>query len=100
MVSFGPLSAAVCRSIVRKEIGEIAGREGLKRAGLGLQASDALVERLVAGGFDPRYGARPLQRTLEASVVTPLARFLLEFPELCDLELQLDADAEGGLIIR
>ena len=85
VVSFGPLDADVCRSIVRKELREISGREGLVRAGLRLSASDALVERLVAGGFDPRYGARPLQRTLESSVVTPLAKFLLEFPSFAML---------------
>ncbi len=100
VVSFSPLDVAVCRSIVRKEIGEIALREGLKRAGLRLRASDALVDRLLASGFDPRYGARPLQRTLETRIVTPLSRFLLEIPGLHDVEIELDATTEGTLIIR
>jgi ATP-dependent Clp protease ATP-binding subunit ClpC len=100
VVSFGPLDATVCRSIVRKEIGEIALREGLKRAGVRLRASDALVDQLVAAGFDPRYGARPLQRTLETRLVTHLSRFLLEFSGLHGVEIELDTDSEGGLIIR
>lgn len=40
--------------------------------------SDALIERLASVGFDPRYGARPLQRAIEREVVAPLAKWLLE----------------------
>jgi hypothetical protein len=77
-----------------------AEKQRLKRAGHRLRASEALVDRLVADGFDPRYGARPLQRTLESRVVTHLSRYLLKFPLLRDVELRLDTDAEGTLIVR
>ena len=29
-------------------------------------------------GFDPRYGARPLQRVIEHQLVSQLSRFLIE----------------------
>ena len=49
----------------------------------------------------PGYGARPLQRELETRVVTPLSRFLLkDFSGLHGVEIELDTDSEGGLIIR
>jgi ATP-dependent Clp protease ATP-binding subunit ClpA len=33
---------------------------------------------LAKKGFDPRFGARPLQRTIETLLTAPLAEFLLE----------------------
>ena len=41
------------------------------------------------------YGARPLQRTLETLVVTPLARHLLDNPGLRDTTLRVGLDAAG-----
>jgi ATP-dependent Clp protease ATP-binding subunit ClpA len=33
-------------------------------------------------GFDPVYGARPLQRAIERSITVPLSKLLIENPEL------------------
>ena len=87
-------------NIVRKELRDLAGREGLARAELRLEYSDRLVERLANDGFDDRYGARPLQRTLESRVVTALSRYLIQNPGLQDTEIHLDADSEGNVEIR
>ena len=59
----------------------------------------ALEEHLAREGFDERYGARPLQRTLESVVVTPLARHLLEHPEVRNTPVFLDYEG-GRLVIR
>jgi ATP-dependent Clp protease ATP-binding subunit ClpA len=59
-----------------------------------------LVARLAEEGFDRRYGARPLQRTLEGRVVTPLARYLLERPGLRDAEVVADLDDAGHVTFR
>ncbi len=37
-----------------------------------------VVQHLARTGYDPRYGARPLQRTLETLIVAPLSRLLVE----------------------
>jgi ATP-dependent Clp protease ATP-binding subunit ClpC len=95
VVTFQPLAAETVAAITRKELGEIAGREGLARARLRLEWTDALVAQLAKEGFDPRYGARPLQRTLETRVVTPLARFLLENAELVDCAIRTDLGPGG-----
>ena len=73
----------------------MASREGLVKARLRLRWTERLVEMLARAGFDRHYGARPLQRTLETRVVTPLARYLLDRPGLSDAELLLDCDEEG-----
>jgi ATP-dependent Clp protease ATP-binding subunit ClpC len=99
VVTFQPLAAGTIRAITEKELAEVAAREGLARAGVRLGWSERLVEHLARAGFDARYGARPLQRALEALVVAPLARYLLEHPEARGGRLRLDLDERGGLVI-
>ena len=68
--------------ITSKELLAIAEREGLERDNLHLRWTDAALEKLAIDGFDRRYGARPLQRTLERMVVTPIARLLVDWSGL------------------
>jgi len=98
VVQFNPLSKEMMRQITAKELGGIAAREGLQRNNLRLVWSEELIERLVAAGFDQRYGARPLQRTIETMVVAPLAKHLLANPDLKNTTLQISA-GENGLMI-
>jgi ATP-dependent Clp protease ATP-binding subunit ClpA len=58
-----------------------------------------LLDYLAGAGYEPRYGARPLQRAIEALIVTPLARYLVEHPELRDVRLWLDVDSRGRVSI-
>lgn len=95
VVTFQPLGPNTVEAIARKELAEIAVREGLTRVGLTVAWSDALVARLAAAGFDARYGARPLQRVLEREVVAPLARFLLSRSGLHDARLVADDSPNG-----
>lgn len=99
VISFESLSAGNIEAITRKELAEIARREGLEKAHLRLEWSDELVARLAQAGFDRRYGARPLQRTIERLVVTPLSRFLLEHPGLMKAALMLDLNAAGDVVV-
>ncbi|MBY0456737.1 MAG: AAA family ATPase [Gemmataceae bacterium] len=77
VVTFRPLLPGSVRAITRRELDAIARREGLARAGVSVVWGEELVDHLAAIGFDPRYGARPLQRAIEREVVAPLARWLL-----------------------
>ena len=40
--------------------------------------TDAAKKHIVSMGYDPAYGARPLKRTLQKEIETPLARMLLK----------------------
>jgi ATP-dependent Clp protease ATP-binding subunit ClpC len=97
VVSFRPLDPAAVRAIVAKELAELARREGLARAGLRLSWSEPAVDALARAGTDDRYGARPLQRTLETLVVAPLARHLLALPGLRGAEVRIDLDRYGRI---
>ena len=95
VVRFQPLDRTSIRAITQKELEEIAKREGMQKTGLKLAWSDEVLDLIAREGFDPRFGARPLQRTLETLVVAPLARYLLEYSELKNVTLHLHAKADG-----
>src|SRR5262245_12190076 len=99
VVQFNSLSKEMMRQITAKELGEIAAREGLQRNNLKLVWSEDLIERLIKLGFDQRYGARPLQRTIETMVVAPLAKHLLANPDLRNSALQISLDKNGRMTV-
>ncbi|MCB1053137.1 MAG: ATP-dependent Clp protease ATP-binding subunit [Acidobacteria bacterium] len=80
IVGFDPLSPQVMAAIVELELDQLTQREGLQRRDLQLRWDRDLVEDLAQRGYDKRFGARPLQRVIEQTVVVPLARYLLENP--------------------
>ena len=97
VVTFRPLEPETIRRIAEKELQALAGREGFRKARLRLTWTPALVEHIARKGFDRLYGARPLQRTIEAELVTPLARHLAEHPETADATVALDVSADGSV---
>lgn len=52
-------------------------RKRLLEREIELAVTPAAMEAIVAGGYDPIYGARPLKRYIQRAVETPLARKLL-----------------------
>lgn len=100
VVTFDPLEHDSILRIAEKELSEIPQREGLKAYRIKLNWTPALVEHVAQAGFDPRYGARPLQRTIEQDVVTPIARLLAEQPEVRETELLVDMRADGTVTVE
>ncbi len=90
VVTFDPLSTESIHAIARKELADIAAREGLVKSNIRLIWTDAVVAHLSRVGFDRRYGARPLQRTIERLVVAPLSRYLLANPGLSQATVCLE----------
>lgn len=92
VVQFNPLDKASLYKITEKEIAAVARREGLTEKGIKLVWKKEVIEFLSKMGFDARYGARPLQRTIETLLTAPLAEFLLKNPMLknCKIEVKLE----------
>jgi ATP-dependent Clp protease ATP-binding subunit ClpB len=53
-------------------------RHRLEERHIQLELTEAAKERLVRIGYDPSYGARPLKRTIQKEIETPLGRRILE----------------------
>jgi ATP-dependent Clp protease ATP-binding subunit ClpA len=79
VVPFSPLDRATVRRIVDREIAMVLARPGLSRRNLGIEIDAAAREVLGEKGYDPRYGARYLQRAIREGLVIPLSRELNRF---------------------
>ncbi len=77
VVTFKALTAEVILEIARKELKTVAMREGFAKMGLKIEFSEAVIRHVAEVGFDPQYGARPLQRAIEQRIVGPLARWMI-----------------------
>ncbi len=96
VVTFEPLNRAAVEAIARREMESLLDREGMRDRRLSLQVSDALLSVVCDRGFDPVYGARPLQRRMEELITTPIARWMVEHPATDACTLSLDWDAASG----
>lgn len=94
VVQFKPLDRQSLHQITERELTAISRREGLTEKNIKLVWTKEVVEFLSKKGFDARYGARPLQRTVETILTAPLAEFLLENPKLKNCEIAVDLKNE------
>jgi len=83
VVVFQPLSRAVMREVLRKELNEIAQRRGLRSRTWAVEFHDSALEFLLDKGFTADLGARPLKRAIERYLLSPLALTIVnhQFPE-------------------
>jgi ATP-dependent Clp protease ATP-binding subunit ClpC len=98
IVQFNPLDKENVLAITRKELSEIGQREGLTRARIRLECSDEVVSQLARVGFDARYGARQLQRTIDTLLIGPLGRYIVEHSPLGNTRIRIDVDEEDGIV--
>ena len=94
VVLFNALRRKDIEEITRKELAALSSREGFVKRGLKLRFTSRIIEHINRIGFDERYGARPLQRAIEQSIVTPMAGWLIENPVAENKEVLLDFDGE------
>jgi ATP-dependent Clp protease ATP-binding subunit ClpB len=76
VIVFHALSLEHLKQIIEIQLGRL--RQRLAARNVTLELTDAAKEHLIRVGHDPAYGARPLKRTIQKEVETPLARLLLE----------------------
>jgi ATP-dependent Clp protease ATP-binding subunit ClpB len=74
-VVFHPLGQAQIRAIARIQVESL--RKRLADRDMGLELTDAALDKLGKAGFDPVYGARPLKRTIQQQLENPLAQKIL-----------------------
>merc|ERR1711879_647211 len=69
-VVFHQLGKETLRGIARIQLAGLEKR--LADRGMNLELTDGAFERLIAEGYDPAYGARPLARTIQRQLENPL----------------------------
>lgn len=91
-VLFSPLTLDNMRGIVLKMIANLSNR--LMDQGIKLEVSESATQWLAEQGYDPIYGARPLQRFIMKELETPLAKAIIRgdvFPN-STIRVELDHD--------
>ena len=78
---FKSLGRAEIAKIVEIQLGELRGR--LEGERLGFEIAPEAVAKIAEIGFDPVYGARPIRRTIQRELETPIARAIIagKYPE-------------------
>ncbi|MER2600657.1 MAG: AAA family ATPase [Caldilineales bacterium] len=75
IIIFHTLNKDDIRLIVNLQMADISGR--LNEYGIVIELSDAARDWLVDKGYDPQFGARPMRRTLQRFVESPMSKRLL-----------------------
>jgi ATP-dependent Clp protease ATP-binding subunit ClpB len=75
VVVFDPLAREQIAGIAQIQLGRL--RQRLAERELSLELSDEALDKLVAVGYDPVYGARPLKRAIQRWIENPLAQNIL-----------------------
>ena len=93
IIIFKPLTEEQIRQIVDLQIKEVQKRLADRKITITL--TDEAKDWLAKTGFDPTFGARPLKRTIQREVETPLSKKILqgEFKE--GDEVKVDLSPEG-----
>jgi ATP-dependent Clp protease ATP-binding subunit ClpB len=93
IVVFHPLGKSQLRAITRIQLGYL--RRRLAERELGLEITDAALDKLGEAGFDPVYGARPLRRAIQHQIENPLAQQLLAGKFVPGDIIRVQPDGEG-----
>ena len=76
VVVFHALGEEHIKSIAKIQLGHLEKR--LAALEMHLVADDSALAEVATAGFDPVFGARPLQRAIQAQIENPLAKAILE----------------------
>ena len=101
-IVFRPLERSDLRQVVELEFIKIAKR--IHEQGIQIALTVPAIDFLLKEGFNPRFGARPIRRTIEQHVEDPLSEALLrgEFTPGTNLavDVETDKDDKGHLVFR
>jgi ATP-dependent Clp protease ATP-binding subunit ClpC len=95
IIVFHDLALDHIRAIVDLQMKDIQGR--LSEHGIVIELTEGARDWLADEGYDPKFGARPLRRTLQRRVETPLSRKLLRGELEADATVLVDVDPAEGL---
>ena len=93
----------VFHALDEKNIGAIAKiqlkilEQRLARMEIGLELSDAALQKIAEAGYDPVYGARPLKRAIQQQIENPLSKLILE-GKFGPKEV-VAIDVQGGVLV-
>ena len=96
IIVFHALSEKHLEKIVEILLGRLRSR--LDEKHILIELTEAARLHLVAVGYDPAYGARPLKRTIQKEIENPLSRLMLEGKVKDHCKVMVDFDKAKGVL--
>ena len=96
IVVFHPLGQEQMAGIADIQLSRL--RKRLQERDMDIVLSDEAMTKLVAVGYDPVYGARPLKRAIQQEIENPLSVKLLSGEFVAGDTIKVDVDAQDKLI--
>jgi ATP-dependent Clp protease ATP-binding subunit ClpB len=97
IIMFRPLTKDEIRTIVELQLGII--QKMLDKNDIRLKATKNAIQFIATQGFDPQFGARPIKRLIQKTLLNELSKMILEGNVNKDTEIVVD-EKEGKLIFR
>jgi ATP-dependent Clp protease ATP-binding subunit ClpC len=97
IITFSKLSLEQMQAIVELQMQEV--QERLSEHDLVVELTEAARNWLANVGYDPSFGARPLQRALQKHVESPLSVSLLSGEFVSGDKIQVDVDQERNVLV-
>jgi ATP-dependent Clp protease ATP-binding subunit ClpB len=95
IIVFNQLSRENLSKIIDIQLQRVTGL--LSGRGLGLRVTQAAKDAIMADGYDPNFGARPMKRSIQRLIQDPLAKKLLEGAFLSGDTILVDAGSDKKL---
>lgn len=96
IVVFHPLGMSQMAGIAEIQLNRL--RDRLKEREMDIKLSPDAMHMLVAVGYDPMYGARPLKRAIQQQIENPLSLKLLSGEFVAGDTIVVDVDEEDNLV--
>ena len=98
IITFSPLTFDAIEKIVDKFIGQLSAR--LSSQEIELKINDDARKWIAKEGYDPAYGARPLQRFITTHVETPLAKEIIAGKVMPHSVVMIGLGANDNLVFK
>ncbi len=95
IIMFHPLSRQNIREIVDIQLQHL--KNQLAQNGMSIAFSDYAIDFLAENGYDPQFGARPLKRLVQKSIINPLSKKILAGE--IDRDHTVLVDVFGGVVV-
>jgi len=97
IIMFKPLTKDEIRTVVELQLGII--QKMLEKSDIRLKPTKKAIQFIATLGFDPQFGARPIKRVIQKSLLNELSKMILEGIVNKDKEIVVD-EKEGKLMFR
>jgi ATP-dependent Clp protease ATP-binding subunit ClpB len=97
IIMFQPLSEAEVKKIVENQLKAV--QTMLEKNNLKIEVTQNAIDYIAKVGFDPQFGARPIKRVIQKSVLNELSKIILQEKVNRDSVIVVD-EQNGGLVFK